>query len=106
MIIFLRGTQKTLVSGFNGGTKGLVSRSTNSEKIGGICESENLTEKKEIPAKIVEAREIMVHMTRSLKDTTAGLSHLKRYDARREHLKALSKTRLPRDYMAKFTGKY
>ena len=100
MIIFLRGTQKTLVSGFNGGTKGLVSRSTNSEKIGGICKSENLTEKKEIPAKIVEGREIMVHMTRSLKDATAGLSHSERCDARREQ------TRLPRDYMAKFTGKY
>ena len=101
-----RGTQKTLVGGYNGGVKGLVSRANNAEKVGGICKTENLTAKKEIPAKIIEGREILVHMAKTLKDSLAEMSHSERYDARREHLKVMSRTRLPWDYMDKFAGKH
>ena len=54
--------------------------------------------------KIVEGREIIIHMRKNLKDATAQMTHSERYDARRDHLKAMAKMRLPRDYMAKFTG--
>ena len=101
-----KGTHNTLVGGYNGGTKGLVSRSVNNEKIGGVCKTENLTAKKVIEPKIVEGREILVHMKKNLRDASAGMSHSDRYDARRVHLQALAKMRLPRDYMAEMTGKH
>ena len=81
-INIFRGTHKTLVGGYNGGTKGLVSRTGNSEKIGGVCKTENLTSKKVLAPKLVEGREIMVHMMNSLRDAQSGLSHSERYDAR------------------------
>ena len=81
-IDIFRGTHKILVGGYNGGTKGLVSRTGNSEKIGGVCKTENLTSKKVLAPKLVEGREIMVHMMNSLRDAQSGLSHSERYDAR------------------------
>ena len=99
-----KGTHNTLVGGYNGGTKGLVSKTTNSEKVGGVCKTENLTSKKVMKPKIIEGREILVHMKKSKADTT--MSHGDRYDARRKHLKALAKMSLPRDYIAAFTGKH
>ena len=57
-----RGTQKTLVGGYNGGTKGLVTKSVNGEKLGGVIKTENLTSKKVIQPKVVEGREILIHM--------------------------------------------
>ena len=95
-----------MVGGYNGGTKGLVSKSVNSEKIGGICKTENLCSKKVIQPKVVEGREILVHMKKNLRDASAGMTHSQRYDARQVHLRALAKMRLPRDYMAEFTGKH
>ena len=79
-----RGTHKTLVGGYNGGTKGLVSRATNSEKLGGVCKTENLTQKKKWEEKTVEGREIVVHMNRNLREATSGMSQSERYDARLE----------------------
>ena len=101
-----KGTHNTLVSGYNGGTKGLVSKSTNNEKVGGVCKTENLTANKIIQPKIVEGREILVHMMKKMKDATANMTQSERYDARRVHLKAMSKMTLPRNYMAAFTGKH
>ena len=94
------------MGGYNGGTKGLVSKTVNSEKIGGVCKTENLTSKKVIHPKVVEGREILVHMKKNLRDASAGMSHLERYDARQVHLRALAQMKLPRDYMAEFTGKH
>ena len=100
-----KGTHKTLVGGYNGGTKGLVSKSVNSEKIGGVCKTENLTNKKVMQPNTVEGREIIIHMKKNMRDASANMTHSERYDARRNHLKAMAKMRLPRNYMAAFTGK-
>ena len=114
-----KATQKTLVGGYNGGTKGLVSRNTNCEKLGGVVKTENLTCKKVILPKVVEGREIIIHMKKNMRDAFSSMSHSDRYDARynqlfhiwynmllyrRKHLQAMSQVRLPRDYIAKFTG--
>lgn len=80
--ISFRGTHKTLVGGFNGGTKGLVTKTVNSEKLGGVCKTENLTSKKVMHPKTVEGREIIVHMKKNLRDATLGKSHSERYDER------------------------
>ena len=77
-----RGTHRTLVGGYNGGVKGLVSRAVNSEKIGGVCKTENLTAKKIMEPKTVEGREILVHMKKNLRDASAGMTPGQRYDAR------------------------
>ena len=95
-----------MVGGYGAGTKGLVSKSTNNEKVGGVCKTENLTMKKVMKPKIVEGREILIHMMKNLREASANMSHSERYDARRVHLKAMSKMTLPRDYMAVFTGKH
>ena len=77
-----RGTHRTLVGGYNGGTKGLVSKAVNNEKIGGVCKTENLTAKKVMEPKTVEGREVLVHMMKILREASAGMSHSERYDAR------------------------
>ena len=77
-----RGTHKTFVGAYGGGTKGLVTRSTNSEKIGGVCKTENLTKKKKWEQKTGEGREIVVHMKRNLSEASSGMSQSERYDAR------------------------
>lgn len=77
-----KGTHKTLVGGYNGGTKGLVSKAVNSEKVGGVCKTENLTAKKIMHPKTVEGREILVHMMRNLREASAGMTQSERYDAR------------------------
>ena len=77
-----RGTHKTLVGGYNGGTKGLVTKAVNSEKLGGVCKTENLTNKKVMHPKTVEGREIIVHMKKNMREATSGLSQSQRYDAR------------------------
>jgi hypothetical protein len=59
-----------------------------------------------IHPKVVEGREILVHMKKNLRDASAGMSHSERYDARQVHLRALAQMKLPRDYMAEFTGKH
>ena len=81
-VYIIRGTHNTLVGGYNGGTKGLVSKSVNNEKIGGVCKTENLTSKKVMQPKTVEGREILVHMLKNLRDASGGMSHSERYDAR------------------------
>ena len=101
-----RGTHKTLVGGYNGGTKGLVSRGTNSEKLGGVCKTENLAPNKVWEEKTVEGREILVHMMKNQREATPRMSQSDFYDARRAHLKALARMKLPRDYMALFTGSF
>ena len=65
-----------------GGTKGLVSKAVNKEKIGGVCKTENLTAKKVMEPKTVEGREVMVHMKKDLREASAGMSLSERYDAR------------------------
>ena len=70
------------MGGYNGGTKGLVSKAVNSEKIGGVCKTENLTTKKSLAPKTVEGREIMIHMMKNLRDASSGMSHSERYDSR------------------------
>ena len=92
------------MGGYGGGTKGLFSRASNGEMLGRVCKTENLTKKKAMLPKIVEGREIIVHMRKNLKDATAEMTHSEQYDVRQEHFKAMAKMRLPRDYMAKFTG--
>ena len=77
-----RGTHKLLVGGYNGGTKGLVSKATNSEKLGGVCKTENLGLNKVSEEKTVEGREIVVHMMRNLREATSGMSQSERYDVR------------------------
>ena len=77
-----RGTHRTLVGGYNGGVKGLVSKAVNNEKIGGVCKTENLTAKKKMEPKTVEGREILVHMQKNLRDASEGMTHSQRYDAR------------------------
>ena len=77
-----RATQKTLVGGYNGGTKGLVSRAVNGEKVGGVCKTENLTTKKVMQPKVVEGREILIHMKKNLREASNNLTHSERYDAR------------------------
>ena len=77
-----RGTHKTLVGGYNGGTKGLVSKSVNTEKLGGVCKTKNLFSKKIMHTKTIEGREIMVHMMKNLRESTAGMSHSEQYDER------------------------
>ena len=74
-------SHKLLVGGYNGGTKGLVSKATNSEKIG-VCKTENLGPNKVWKEKTVEGREIVVHMMRNLREATSGMSQSERYDVR------------------------
>ena len=83
-----------------------MTKTVNSEKLGGVCKTENLTSKKVMQPKTVEGREIIVHMKKNLRDASAGMTHSERYDARQVHLRALAKMRLPRDYMAEFTWKH
>ena len=104
--LIFRGTHKTLVSGYSAGTKGLVSRTSNHEKIGGGCKTENLSPNKVIHPKIVEGREILVHMMMNLREASSNMSQSERYDARRLHLKEMASMNLPRDYMAQFMGKH
>ena len=103
---FCRGTHNTYVGGYGAGTRGLVTKSTNNEKVGGVCKTENLTTKKVMNPKIVEGREIIIHMMKNMREASAKMTHSERYDARRIHLKAMSQMTLPRDYMAAFTGKH
>ena len=77
-----RGTHKTLTSGYNGGTKGLVSRAVNSEKVGGVCKTENLTSTKVIQPKLVEGREILIHMKKNIREPQSSMTHSERYDTR------------------------
>ena len=77
-----RGTHRTLVGGYNGGTKGLVSKAVNNEKIGGVCKTENLTAHKVMEPKTVEGREILINLNKSQREASAGMSHSQRYDAK------------------------
>ena len=77
-----RGTHKTLVGAYNGGTKGLVSRAVNHEKIGGVVKTENLTSSKSIQPKIVEGRELICHMFKNPNDITLAMNMPQRYDLR------------------------
>ena len=77
-----RGTHKTLVGGYNGGTEGLVGGGTNSEKPGGVCKTENLAPNKVWEEKTVEGREILVHMMKNQMEATPRMSQSDFYDAR------------------------
>jgi hypothetical protein len=63
-------------------TKGLVTKSVNGEKLEGVIKTENLTSKKVIQPKVVEGREILIHMKKIMRDATSTLTHSERYDAR------------------------
>ena len=50
--------------------------------MGGVFKTENLTTKKVMQPKVVEGREILIHMKKNLREASNNLTHSERYDAR------------------------
>ena len=59
-----------------------MSRGTNSEKLGGVCKTENLAPDTVWEETSVEGREILVHMMENQREATPRMSQSDFYDAK------------------------
>ena len=78
-ILLFRGTHKSIVGSYGGGTKSTITRG-NSGKVGGICKTMNYDASVKLEDKIIEGRDLLFDMMAKLKDNMKDMSATDLYD--------------------------